>query len=104
LIHYFGEESLSSLFLKDSIFAPFISSLVGLIPNCASSVVITELYLNNAITLGTAMAGLLTGSGIAILVLFKSNKNMKENIIILGLIYGIGVVSGIAIEILRMLI
>lgn len=100
LIETLGEENISKIFLKDNVFAPFISSLIGLIPNCAASVIITELYISEAITLGTALAGLLTGSGVAILLLFKSNKNLKENLIILGLIYGIGVISGIAIEII----
>lgn len=104
LIETLGEENISKIFLKNSIFGPFISSLVGLIPNCASSVIITELYLSNAISLGTAMAGLLTGSGVAILVLFKSNKNLKENLTIASLVYGIGVISGIIIEIIEMLI
>ncbi len=98
-IHYFGEENIETLFLKNNIFAPFLSSLLGLIPNCAASVIITELYLNNAISLGTAIAGLLTGSGLAILVLFKTNKNLKENFIILLTIYGIGALIGTFIEI-----
>jgi len=95
---YFGSEYISKIFLKNSIFGPFISSLVGLIPNCGSSVMITELYLNNAITFGSMLSGLLTGSGVAILVLFKSNKDLKENIKIVSIIYFIGVVSGVAID------
>lgn len=100
LIHYIGEENIAKLFLKDSIFSPFISSLIGLIPNCASSVIITELYLNSAITFGSMISGLLTGSGIAIMVLFKVNKNKFENIKILSIIYIIGVISGIIIDLL----
>ena len=88
LLHFIGEDNLSKLFLKNSIFGPFISSLLGLIPNCGSSIVITELYLNGAISLGSAMAGLLTGSGVALLVLFKENKDIKENVTILSLLYG----------------
>lgn len=103
LLHFIGEDSLSKLFLKNSIFGPFISSLIGLIPNCGSSIVITELYLNGAISLGSAMAGLLTGSGVAILVLFKENKDIKENITILSLLYGLGVISGIIIELITMI-
>ena len=80
--------------------APIISSLIGLIPNCASSIIITELYLNKVITLGTCIGGLLTGSGIGILVLFKTNKNVGENIKILLLIYFIGVIVGSIINIL----
>lgn len=103
LLHFIGEDSLSKLFLKNSIFGPFISSLIGLIPNCGSSIVITELYLNGAISLGSAMAGLLTGSGVALLVLFKENKDIKENITILSLLYGLGVISGIIIELIAMI-
>lgn len=97
---YLGEEYISKIFLKDSFFGPFISSLVGLIPNCGSSVMITELYLNNAISFGSMLAGLLTGSGIAILILFKNNKSLKENFKIVSIIYLIGVLSGIIIDLI----
>ena len=96
---YLGEDNIQKLFMKDSLLSPFIASLIGLIPNCGASVVVTELYLNNAITFGSCMAGLLTGSGIGILILFRINKNLKENLCILGLIYGIGAISGLIIEI-----
>ena len=104
LLHYEGTAFLSKLFLKNSLFGPFVSSLVGLIPNCASSILITELYLNNAITFGSLLSGLLTGSGVAILVLFKSNKNIKENVSILLLVYSLGVLTGIVIDLISMLI
>lgn len=97
---YLGEDKLSKIFLKDSFFSPFISSLIGLIPNCASSVIITTVYLSGTITFGSAMSGLLTGSGVALMVLFKINHNIKENIKILFLIYGIGVISGIIINLI----
>lgn len=103
LLGVIGEENLSKVFLKDSLFGPFVASIIGLIPNCGASIVITELYLNGAISLGSAMSGLLTGSGVALLVLFKENKNIKENIVILSLLYSIGVISGIAIEIITMI-
>lgn len=95
---YLGDDYISKIFLKDSIFGPFISSLVGLIPNCGASVMITELYLNNAISFGSMLSGLLTGSGVAILVLIKNNKNIKENIKIISLIYLIGALSGVIID------
>lgn len=103
-MHYLGEENIGKLFLKDSFFSPFISSLIGLIPNCASSVVITELYLNGVITFASCISGLLTGSGVALLVLFKVNKNKKENVFILLSLYLIGALSGVVIEIIEMLI
>ena len=104
LLEIIGEDNLSNIFLRNSIFGPFVSSVIGLIPNCGASVMITELYLSGVISLGSAVAGLLTGSGVALVLLFKENKNIKENIIILSLLYGIGVVSGIIIEILMLLI
>ena len=97
MMEYLGEEFIKKLFLKDSLFSPFISSLVGLIPNCASSVILTELYLGGAITLSSVISGLLTGSGVAILVLFRGNKNLKENLFVIGLIYSIGALSGLVI-------
>lgn len=100
LFELFGEEHLSKILLKDTLLSPFITSLIGLIPNCASSVILTELYLSGAINFASIISGLLTGSGVAILVLFKTNKNLKENFSILGLVYFIGVLTGIIITII----
>ena len=94
----YGEEYLSKLFLNDSIFTPFLASLIGLIPNCGASVMLTELYLGGVINLASLMAGLLTGSGVAILVLFKTNKDVKENIKIISMIYFIGVLVGLFLK------
>ena len=101
--YYFGNDNIEKLFLKDSFFSPFISSLIGLIPNCGASVALTELYLNNVISFASVISGLLTGSGVALLVLFKINKNVKENVKILLTLYFIGALSGIVIEIIQML-
>ena len=103
LLTFIGNDYLEKLFLKNSIFGPFISSLIGLIPNCGASVMITELYLNNAISFGSLISGVLTGSGISILILFKENNNLKENLAILGLIYFLGVISGVIIELIGMI-
>ena len=70
IIFYVGEDSLSHVLLHKNIFTYFLASLIGLIPNCAGSVVITELYLSNMITIGNLFAGLLTGSGLGLLLLF----------------------------------
>ena len=80
-----GEDHLGNLLIKGNIFTYFIASLIGLIPNCASSVIITELYLSHVISIGILFSGLLTGSGLGILLPFRSNKNIKENIAILSL-------------------
>lgn len=103
LFSYISEDVMSKLFLKNSLLGPFLSSLIGLIPNCGSSIMITELYLNNAINLGSCISGLLTGSGIALLVLFKSNRNSKENIFIMTTLYLIGVLCGIIIELIKVI-
>ena len=82
------------------LFKYFIASLVGLIPNCAGSVIITELYLSSMITTGTMLSGLLTGSGLGILLLFKSNKNIKENMLILSIIYFTGAIIGFIVDLI----
>ena len=92
------EEYLNTLLLQKSIFGPFVSSLIGLIPNCGASVVITELYLNGALSLGSLFAGLLTNSGIALVILFKSNKDLRENFTILTLVYLIGSIIGLIVN------
>ena len=104
ILEFVGEDFLSKIFFKNSIFGPFIASLIGLIPNCGASVMITELYLNNALSLGATIGGLLTGSGVAVLVLFKTNKNLKENLAILGTLYGLGAITGVIIEVIEMII
>ncbi len=98
IFEYLGFSFITDLFMKNSIFGSFIASLIGLIPNCGASVIITELYLKGAITFGSLMAGLLTGSGVALLILFKVNKNLKENMMILTILYLIGALSGILID------
>lgn len=98
LISYIGEDSLSALLSNRPVLGPVIAGLVGLIPNCAASVVLTQLYLEGMINGGAMMAGLLVGAGVGLLVLFRVNENLKENVKIALLLYIIGVVSGILIE------
>jgi len=98
IIYKVGEDNLSDILLHKNIFTYFLASLIGLIPNCASSVIITELYLSNLLTTGGLFAGLLPGSGIGLLLLFKTNKNIKENLTILSIIYLTGVILGIIID------
>ena len=95
-----GDNYLSKILLNNSILSPFITSLIGLIPNCAASVILTELYLNSTISLGALIGGLLTSSGSSLLVLIKNNKNQKENLSIILLLYALGVLSGIIIELI----
>lgn len=99
-----NENIVHSIFMKDNIFGPFFGALIGLLPNCASSVILTELFLNNVINIGTCISGLLSCSGVALLILIKSNKNIKENIIIVSTLYFISVLIGIFLEILRIVL
>ena len=94
------EEYLRSIFNDNLYIVPFITSLIGFIPNCGSSVIITELYLNEVISFSSMISGLLTGSGVAILVLFKSNKSIKDSVRVLILLYLIGVISGVILELI----
>ena len=100
IIFKIGDSNLENLLLHHNIFSYFLSSLIGIIPNCAGSVLITELYLKGLITIGIMLSGLLTGSGIGILLLFKTNKNLKENIAVLLLIYLIGVSIGLVFDLI----
>ncbi len=98
IVEIIGEDTLKNFMSGASIFEPVIASLIGLIPNCASSVIITELYLSEIISFGSLIAGLLVNAGAGILMLFRINKNLKENIKIIVLLFILGVVTGIAMN------
>ncbi len=98
---YVGNEAMEKFLGSMGVFQPFAAGLVGMIPNCAASVLITELYAEGAISFGTAAAGLCTGAGIGLAVLFRANKNIKENLIITGTVYAVGVVCGIILNLFR---
>ena len=95
-----GEERLSSLFLNNTLLQPVVSVLIGLIPNCASSVLLTELLVRGSISFGSAVAGLCAGAGAGLLVLFHVNKRKKENFCVLGMIAAVGIVSGWLLQLL----
>ena len=99
-IHIIGEDNIAGFMLDRPILGPIISGIIGLIPNCASSVIITQMYLENIISVGTMIAGLLVGAGVGLAVLFRTNKGIKENIRITVLLYSIGVISGIILELI----
>lgn len=100
LINIIGEDSIANIMTKTNILGPFVSSLIGIIPNCASSVIITQLYLKDMITFGSLIAGLLMNSGIGMLILFRLNKNKKENFLILLILFVISIISGIIIDLI----
>lgn len=98
VLHYGGEERIAGLLRERPFIGPMIAGLVGLIPNCASSVVITQLYLQGAMSFGTMMAGLLVGAGVGVLILCRVNHDKKDNLKIIGILYGIGVVAGMLLR------
>lgn len=93
-----GEETLRHLLAGHIFWQPFIAALFGLIPNCAASVAITELYLKGTITYGAVIAGLCASGGLGILVLFKEEKNYLAVFTIIGLLFGISVLAGLFIQ------
>ena len=92
-----GVERLSGSVLNRPVIGEILLALVGLIPNCSVSVVITESYLSGLIGLGGLFAGLLSNAGIGLLVLFRTNKNLKENLVITSTLYGLSAAAGIVI-------
>lgn len=100
-IYFIGDETISNCITNQPIIGPIIAGLIGLIPNCAASVIIAKMYLENVIGTGTMIAGLLVGAGVGLAVLFKTNKGIKENLKIVGLLYTIGVLSGIVLELIN---
>ena len=100
IVEWVGEDNIARFVGNHTILGPAISSLIGLIPNCAASVIITDLYIKNIISGASLIAGLLTGAGVGLIILFRTNKNIKENITIVGLLYAIGVFSGIILQLI----
>jgi hypothetical protein len=97
-IFVIGQDKLASLLGAHIIWQPFLSALIGLIPNCAASVTITELYLSGVITYGSVIAGLCASGGLGLLVLFKEEAHRKNAYRIIALLYGISVVSGLIFQ------
>lgn len=100
LFFFIGEDSLKQLIYNRPMISEFLAGIVGLIPNCASSVALTQLYLEGVLSFGAMMSGLLVGAGVGVLVLFRINDNKKENLILVSVLYGIGVFFGCMIELL----
>ena len=101
IIHMEGEENIAHLISNKPFLANVLSALVGLIPNCASSVIISELYVDGILTAGTMLSGLLANSGVALAVLFRTNRPKKSNLIIVLIIFVISVLSGLTIDLIK---
>lgn len=95
-----GESVLEWVANNHSFLAAILTGIVGLVPNCAASVIITQLYLKQFISAGAMMAGLLVSAGVGVLVLFRTNRPLKQNVKITGLLYAIGVAAGLMIDLI----
>ena len=104
IIELVGEARLQEIMLTDSIFQPLLTALIGLIPNCAPSVILAELYIEGAISLGSVISGLCTGAGVGLIVLFRVNRGVKSNLGIVALLYVIGALSGVAVQAVQYLL
>lgn len=98
LVGFAGKDAVASLMSGVPMLGSFICGIVGLIPNCAASVVIAELYLENMLSAGQMMSGLLVGAGVGILVLARTNRRPGENIVLITMLYLCGVTWGLLID------
>ncbi len=97
-IELIGTENIEKLISTKPILGSLIAGLIGLIPNCAASVVLTECYLSGILNLGMMIGGLLINAGVGLLVLFRVNKKQKENILITVGLYLIGVITAMVFQ------
>ena len=104
LIALIGENELMAFLNSARYVTPVLAVLVGLIPNCAASEVLTLLFISGGLSFGACVAGLCANAGIAMVVLFKQNKNMKENLTIFGVLSGVSLVVGYLVTIIMDLI
>ena len=95
LVFFIGEDNLGAIMYNKPFVSHLIAAVFGLIPNCAASVVLTKLCTSGIITAGTMMSGLLSGAGVGLLVLFRVNKKVKENLIVVGILVGVGLIFGL---------
>ena len=99
-----GEESISSLIVGGPYIQPLISAAIGLIPNCASSVIITDTYINGFMTFGSCVAGLCANAGLGFVVLLKNTARLRRNILLVTAVYVISVAAGIMINCIALLV
>lgn len=104
LIEGVGEDIIGDLLANHPVRATFIAALIGLIPNCGASVAITELFLDGTLATGPMIAGLLVSGGVGLLVLWRTNDNLKQNAAITGFVYAVGVVIGLLVNALGILL
>lgn len=99
IMFFVGEENLATFLLSSRVFQPLIALAVGLIPNCASSVVLTQLFISGALSFGSIVVGLSVNAGLGIMVLLRKNRPRKENFFIIALIVICSLIVGYGLHI-----
>ena len=94
LIEWVGEENLKAFLLTDSIFQPVLAAVFGFIPNCAATVILCQLYISQALSFGSLLAGLITNAGLGILVLIQYGASKKEILKVIGILFLVAIISG----------
>ena len=102
LVSLIGSDKLAVMLGGDILFQPFITALLGLIPNCAVSVLFTELYISGSLSFASAVAGLSSGAGLGLIVLFRMNKDKKDCLKIVALLYLSAALSGLVLRLMGM--
>lgn len=97
IIYYVGQDRLVAFVNRSQLLQPLFAAIIGVIPNCAASVTITQLYASGALTLGAAVSGLSVNAGLGYAVLVKDNKNSIENALIIGGLFALSVAVGMVI-------
>ena len=100
VIHGVGEDKLGVLLSDLPVLGNLLAALVGLIPNCAVSVLLTQLYLAGSVSFGSLLAGLCSGAGLGLAVLVKMNRSRRENFTITATLYTIAALCGLAVHLL----
>lgn len=99
LMHHGGEALIERAATLPPLLSCLVTSLVGLIPSCASSVALTELHLSGGLSVGALLAGLLTGAGAGTIVLVRTNRPVKQTLLLLALLIAVGVAAGTLIDV-----
>lgn len=98
LVELVGQARISEFMGGLGFFQPLIAGLLGLVPNCASSLLLCQLYFSSTISFGSLLGGLCVNAGVGLMILFRTNKSMRQNFFILGLLYVAGVLPGLVVH------
>ena len=101
-IELIGEENIKNVVLNRPVLGSFLAALVGLIPNCASSVALTSLFVDGVLSSGALLSGLMVNAGVGLAILFRNNRPIKDSLRVVGILFGISVLCGILIDLTRL--